>query len=100
MLHELCFIIIIPRKVQSILRKDACEKLNIIKRVNLIQKPDKKEVLSTYKESFTGIGCVPEHMSIKLKHEAVPVIEACRKIPFAMLNKVKAELDRMEVIKE
>ena len=35
-------------------------------------------------------------MSIKLKHEAVPVIEACRKIPFTMLYEMKAELDRME----
>ena len=35
-------------------------------------------------------------MSTKLKHEGVPVIEACRKISFAMLNKVKAELDRIE----
>ena len=35
-------------------------------------------------------------MSIKLKHKAVPVIEACRKILYAMLNKVKVELDRIE----
>ena len=63
---------------------------------NLIQNPDKNKVLSVYKVLFTGIGCLLGCVSIKLQYEAVPVIEACRKIPFAMLNKVKAELDRME----
>ena len=77
-------------------RKDTCEKLNIITRINLIQNPDKNNVLSTDKELFTGIRCLLGHVSIKLKHEAVPVIEACRKTPFAMLNEVEAELDRME----
>ena len=94
-LHELYFVIT-PRKVQPILGKDACEKLNIIKRVNLIQNPDKNNVLSAYKDLFTGIGCVPGRVSIKLKHEAVPVIEACRKILFTVLNEMKTELDRME----
>ena len=32
----------------------------------------------------------------KTEHEAIPVIEACRKIPFVMLNEVKVKLDRME----
>ena len=48
-----------------------------------------------YKELFIGIRCLPEHVIIKLKQKVVPVIEAYRKIPFAMLNEVKAELDRM-----
>ena len=73
-LHKLCFIIT-PRNVQPILRKDASEKLNIIKRVNLIQNSDKNNVLSAYKDLSTGIGCLPGRVSIKLKHEALPVIE-------------------------
>ena len=64
--------------------------------VNLIQIPNKNNVLSAYKELFTEIDCLPERVSIKLKHNAVPVIEAWRKIPFTMLNEVKAELDRTE----
>ena len=52
MFYELYFIIT-PRKVQPILVKDPCEKLNIIKGVNLIQNLDKNNVLATYKELFT-----------------------------------------------
>ena len=32
----------------------------------------------------------------QIAQDAVPVIEACEKIPFAMYNKVRVELDRME----
>ena len=95
MLHKLCFIIT-PRKFPFIIGKDACEKLNIIKRINFIKNLDKNNVLSAYKELFTGISCSPGRVSIKLKHETVPGKEACRKITFAMLNDVKAALDRME----
>ena len=31
-----------------------------------------------------------------MKHKAIPVIEICRKIPFAMFNEVKTEFDRIE----
>ena len=54
MLYEQCFIIT-PRKVQLLLGKDACEKLNIIKQVNRIQNLDKNNVIFTDKDLFTGI---------------------------------------------
>ena len=69
MLHELCFIIT-PRKVQPILGKDVCEKLNMIKRVNIIQNLDQNNALSAYKELFTRIGYLPGRVSIKLKPRA------------------------------
>ena len=42
--------------------------------------------------------CLIGRVSVKLKYEAVPVIEAYRKILFTILNEVKAELDRMEEV--
>ena len=74
--------------------KDTCEKLNMIKQVNLIQNMDTNNVLSTYKELFTGISYLLGCVRIELKHKTVLVIEACRKILFTMLNEVKAERDR------
>ena len=38
-------------------------------------------------------------MSIKFKDDAVPVIEPCRKVPFALHGELKAELEKMEDMK-
>ena len=45
---------------------------------------------------FIGQGCVSEEYSIQLNPEVQPVVHAARKIPVALREKVKAELDRME----
>lgn len=73
-LHKLYFIIK-PRNIQPILGKDTCDKLNLISHVNAIQNLDKNNV-SACAELFTGIGCLPRQVHIKLAHNAVPIIEA------------------------
>ena len=37
-------------------------------------------------------------MKIDLRDDATPVVEPCRKIPFAQYDKLKAELQRMEAM--
>ena len=95
LLYELC-LIRTPRNVQSILGKDSCNKLNLIKRLNIIQNMDKNNILSANEKLFKGIGCLLERVHIKRAQDALPFIEACRKIPFAMYNEVKIEFDSME----
>ena len=81
-LHERCFMMI-PRNVQPIQGKDSYDKLNQIKRANIIQNMD-KNISIAYGELFKGIGCLPEQVHIKLAQDTVPVIEAYRKIPFVI----------------
>lgn len=45
---------------------------------------------------FTGLGCVPGLHHIQLNPDVTPVIHPPRKVPIALKDRVKAELDRME----
>ncbi|CAG2235185.1 unnamed protein product [Mytilus edulis] len=45
-----------------------------------------------------GLGCLPGTHKIRINKTVAPVVHAPRKIPIAIKDKVKAELDRMEDI--
>lgn len=49
-----------------------------------------------YKDLCSGQGCLQETCHIQLKEGSQPVITPTRKIPFALMDKFKAELDSME----
>ena len=71
----------------------------VIEDAEPVEKKRKKEELKgleEYKDVFEGLGNLPGEHRIKLKENAAPVIEACRKIPISLQEKVKTELKRME----
>ena len=49
-----------------------------------------------YSDCFNGLGYLPNVVNIELVADAVPVVEYCRKVPFALYDKFKEELERME----
>ncbi|KAK0154441.1 hypothetical protein N1851_003463 [Merluccius polli] len=80
----------------AIIGRDACTELGLIKRVFKIGNED--NILGEYEDLFTGLGCVPGLHHIQLDKEVPPVIHAPRKVPVALKDKVKVELNRMEDI--
>ena len=66
------------------------------------QEPKQKEVSTvpnlteSYKDVFEGLGCLPGEHKIQLDETVPPVIHPCRKVSFALHDKLKQELDRME----
>ena len=46
-------------------------------------------IVQEFKDVFEGLGKLPGVHKIKLKENSVPVIEACRKIPFPLYDQVK-----------
>ena len=56
----------------------------------------KSSVLKDYPQLFNSLGSIPDECSIHLKPDAIPVIHPPRKIPVALKDRCKAELDRME----
>jgi len=94
----------------SLLSKELCVKWGFVKRVwtvvenkesdsetGVCDVSDKyDQIFEKYKDVFEGLGELPGVHVIKLREDAEPVIEACRKVPFALHDKLKAELDRME----
>ena len=57
----------------------------------------KDQVLSEYKDVFTGLGRLKvEPIKIHLKEGAKPCRSPCRRVPIAMRQKFKDELDSLE----
>lgn len=82
---------------------DACKKLNLIQRVSTISQIDKlnsvgvESILSKYKQLFEGMGLLKiKPVKITLKDNARPVVHAARKIPFAIKDDLKSELNNLE----
>ena len=72
-----------------------CDKLNLVNRVNLCQpmrqpqRPSltKDEMISEYKDVFTGVGQYEKEYNIELVANAQGVIQPPRKIPYAIQPK-------------
>ena len=83
-----------------ILGKDACVKLNLINRINeLTTRPTEpstaEEMVNKYKDVFTGLGLIKSNAKIYIDNTVPPVIDPPRRIPHAIFDQVKKELDRM-----
>ena len=82
----------------------ACDKLNLLKRVYLCQpmrqqkRPSltKDEMISEYKDVFTGVGQYEKEYNIELIANARGVIQPPREIPYAIQPKVKEALDGLK----
>lgn len=71
--------------------------MNLVKRIDAVQST--KCILDEYSDVFQGLGHITNIVhNIKLKKNQEPVIHPPRRIPVALRNKVKQELDRMEEI--
>lgn len=53
-------------------------------------------LLSEFADLFGGLWCLPGEHRIIVDENVTPVIQPCRKVPFALKDKLKVELDRME----
>ena len=85
------------------LGRPAINALNLVQKVEIIQAEDSSEiedqVKSTYPKLFKGLGELDGEFSIKLKPDSTPfALTTPRRVATPLLNKVKAELERMENI--
>ncbi len=58
--------------------------------------------MEEYKDVFEGLGCLPGEHRISIDDTVAPVVHACRKVPFALREKLKEELacmEKLDVIK-
>ena len=81
----------------AILGQQACEDLNLVRRIYNIDTDLTLECLfNSYKEVFTGIGQYEKGYHIEMYDNVKPVIQPTRKIPFTRLEKLKETLDRLQ----
>ena len=72
-----------------------CQKLNIIKRVWAISTTE-PNLIEQYEGIFDEIGYLKGEHHISMDPAVKPVVHPPRKIPISMLEKLKAELERMK----
>ncbi len=45
--------------------------------------------MEEYKDVFEGLGCLPGEHRISIDDTVAPVVHACRKVPFALREKLR-----------
>ena len=73
-----------------------CEQLNLIKRVYKLD-VGYDSMLENY-DVFGDLGCLPEEYHIHVDPTIKPVVHPARRVPFALRDKLKSELDRMTLL--
>lgn len=82
--------------VQPILGLKDSERLGLVRCVFSINEENSAAVPEQYSDIFRGLGCLPGEYRIHVNEDIPPVVDACRRVPFALRDKLKSELDRME----
>ena len=96
--RQVCFRRIwIWNKAAPIFGLQTCTELNLISRLyGLNKSTTSEEILENFNDVFEGIGCLSTQYKIQLDKDAKSAVHPPRKIPFALKNKVKNELSRLE----
>ena len=77
---------------RAILGVEAWQRLTLIERLCSVG----VDITEEYADSFKGLGCLPGEYKIKLDPSVPPVVHAPRKVPVALHDRVREELQRME----
>ena len=89
--------IIVDVTSKPILGLNACNLLNLIKRVDNIEISCKDDILTRYNEVFKGLGKFPgELYHIELKENITPIIDPPRRFPQAIISELKDTLLDLE----
>lgn len=86
---------IVDTQSPPVLGLKACLDLDMIKLVLSVSSPEKdsESIVDEFTDVFTGIGLFPGECNIQLDPTAMPVIHPLRRVPFALRDLLKEELD-------
>lgn len=92
---------IVNCKGPPILGYKACKSLGLIKVVYAVNSDEESStqsdhVLSEYSDVFKGIDTFPGECSFRIDPNVAPVVCPPRRVPFALKDRLKIELDNME----
>ena len=85
---------VVDIKAPTVLGAKSCVKFGLIERVNGVQTQEPIE--TRYEDLFEGLGCLPYTYSNSVDPTVTPVVHPPRKVSFAMHDKVKTSLQKME----
>ncbi|XP_042142891.1 uncharacterized protein K02A2.6-like [Ixodes scapularis] len=87
----------IVKRSQAILGLQASELLGLVSRtVNSVSTGSAVPVTQEFAHLFQGTGCVKRRYRMVLHDDAVPVVQPARRVPLALREPLREELQRME----
>jgi hypothetical protein len=110
---KIIYFLVVDINAKPIVGAKACEMLNLIQRIpvnrvkqghsdessatkSAVDKNIPKDVQKKYGDLFKGLGSLPGEHTIRIDPHVQPIAHPPRKVPPALKEKVKRELDRME----
>ena len=73
-----------------------CQELGLVQWILAVSDPvTKPDLFTEYSDVFKGLGDLGVVHKIKLQDDAVPVIHAPRRVPEALMESLREELDHM-----
>lgn len=91
--------VIVNNQFEPILGLDTCIKFGLVKRLDVdviaCLPEQKNEFLERNKDIFGGLGKFPGTFSIKLHENSKPILHYKKRIPLALVDKLKVKLDQM-----
>lgn len=92
------FFIVSEKNCRPILGLATCRSLHIIPSINVSTKHivNVQDFIETHKEVFTGLGCLPGELKLKLKENAIPVSNPARRVPYKLMDRLKVTLESLE----
>ena len=94
-IHSVPFIVI-DSNSPSIIGLNTSEKLNLLKRLSNINANIDIDFYTEYADCFGNTRLLKNGYKIQLKSDAEPVIHAPRRVPIALKDKLRHELDRIK----
>ena len=80
---------LVEENFSPILGLSSSVKLGLISRLDEVAK---SSILDEFPECFQGIGCLERQHKIMVDPNATPVVNAARRIPLAMMDRVREEI--------
>ena len=81
-----------------ILGREACDRMRLVRRVEPLSTKSpatKEELIARFPTVFKGLGQFPGEHHIHVDPDVPPVIHGCRKIPLAVMDRLKDTLDEL-----
>ena len=92
--YTLEFLIVDQDQAQPILGIQACDEMQLIKRINSVKKEE--SIFDEFPEVFNGVGCLKGEHKIKVDASVPPVIAPPRRVAAAVRDSLKEGLDKLE----
>jgi transposase InsO family protein len=92
---EFLLFYIVDFECTTILGLPTCSKFNLIKRINCVNENPDNLFVNKFSDIFEGLGCLPFKCHIHINPNVQPIIDAPRKIPFALYDQLGEELNNM-----